>query len=288
MSNTTNKGHVLLGLILGLMVAVFAALIAFMLMTKNTTPINDNNARKDEQDLIHRQSSQSVDPNKSLYSKVPLTPDENKQNSTETSVNSGGHNGTANSSAKANKTSEEAMQNIIENGLSSMQPQKKKKKELPEYIDEYGEKHIGTPTENAISVNKRMPEEKPRKLVEDSEQNPNAEIDPIKNIITDKKTFVDKSERNDVKKEKVIKTKTEKDGIFYVQVGSFKNAEQADRQKSVLLMQGLQSNVSEADREGSIVHRVRLGPYYSKREVDDITKRLNNDGMPYKVIKTND
>jgi len=263
MSNTTNKGHVLLGLILGLMVAVFAALIAFMLMTKNTTPINEQAMQEDT-----IQQPAAVDPNKSLQSKVPLTVDDKKSSllSSETAKE--------NSSPKANKTSEQTMEDIIQNGLE-LTPPKKQKKELPEYIDKYGEKKIGTPTEEAISINDRTPDTKPKKPV--AETNPNVETDPIANILNQKQN-----------KEKVVKAKPEKDGVFYIQVGSFKSEEQADKQKAVLLMQGMQSQITQAEREGGLVHRVRVGPYYSKKEVDDVTKKLSSEGMAYRVVKTTD
>ncbi len=278
MSNTTptNKGHVLLGLILGLMVAVFAALIAFMLMTKNNdSPINETALQEEDR------TSTTVfsDPNKSLHTKVPLSFDDKKSTFRSDPIE------TENSDTKL-KSSEDTMQDIINNGLASSSTSskpKKKKKELPEYVDEFGEKRIGTPTANAISVNNRDPEEnKPKPKV--VEANPNLEIDPIASVLNQ-----DNDNKSSHPKEtKVVKTKAEKDGVFYVQVGSFKNSEQADKQKAVLLMQGMQSQVSEAEKEGSVTHRVRMGPFYSKKEIDDVTKKLNHDGMLYKVIKTDE
>jgi cell division protein FtsN len=281
--NMTNKGHVLLGLILGLIVAVFAALVAFMFMNKNESPVNEH--AKDQQNayLEQNQSAISSDPNKSLYSQVPLDNADKKIPYDDTKKN------IENSDPKANKSSEEAMQEIIKNGgvatAAHEQKTKKKKKELPEYIDEFGEKKIGTPTENALHVNNRTPEEK---VVKPKEINPN-EADPIKGLITDtipneKSAEHNKKDKN--KKEDVVKTKQEKNGVFFVQVGSFKSDEQADRQKATLLMQGLQANVVEAEREGSVVHRVRLGPFYSKKETEDIEKKLYREAIPYKVIKT--
>ncbi|MFM2343618.1 MAG: hypothetical protein RLZZ210_226 [Pseudomonadota bacterium] len=275
MSTTTNKGHVLLGLILGLMVAVFAALIAFMLMTKNASPVNDGAKADNQENNSRSNSSQSVDPNKSLYSKVPLSPVDDKKSPPLESSN------IENSNPKANKSSEEVMQDIINHGIASNteQVQKKKKKELPEYIDEFGERKIGKPTENAISVNNRNPEEQAKKPK--PEVNPNTETDPIKSLLGD-------SNNKSKEDKKVIKTKAEKSGVFYVQVGSFKSDDQADRQKATLLMQGLHSNVVEAEREGSTVYRVRMGPFYSKKETDEIEKKLSHEAIPYKVIKTED
>ncbi len=272
MNTTTNKGHVLLGLILGLMVAVFAALIAFMLMTKNASPINEN-AKTNSQENANSANPQSADPNKSLYSKVPLNAVDDKKTLPLES------NNIENSNPKANKSSEEVMQDIINNGIAQTEQIKKKKKELPEYIDEFGERKIGTPTENSISVNNRNPDEHSKKPKH--EINPNTETDPIKSLLGNSK---DKAKED----KKVIKTKVEKTGVFYVQVGSFKSDDQADRQKATLLMQGLHANVVEAEREGSTVYRVRMGPFYSKKETDEIEKKLSHEAIPYKVIKTED
>jgi cell division protein FtsN len=210
-----------------------------------------------------------------LYSKVPLSPVDDKKSPPLESSN------IENSNPKANKSSEEVMQDIINHGIASNteQVQKKKKKELPEYIDEFGERKIGKPTENAISVNNRNPEEQAKKPK--PEVNPNTETDPIKSLLGD-------STNKPKEDKKVIKTKAEKNGVFYVQVGSFKSDDQADRQKATLLMQGLHSNVVEAEREGSTVYRVRMGPFYSKKETDEIEKKLSHEAIPYKVIKTED
>ncbi len=283
-TNATNKGHVLLGLILGLIVAVFAALVAFMFMNQNEGPVNSS--AKDQQNayLEQNQAIMQSDPNKSLYSKVTPEGVDKKTAYDDTKQ------GVENSDTKANKTSEEAMQEIIKNGGVATQEHKdktkKKKKELPEYIDEFGEKKIGTPTEKALQVNNRTPEEKVKSVTK--EINPN-DADPIKGLITDnipdEASDKNKTDKKD-KKENVVKAKQEKNGVFFVQVGSFKSDDQADRQKATLLMQGLQANVVQAEREGSIVHRVRLGPFYSKKETEDIEKKLYREAIPYKVIKT--
>jgi cell division protein FtsN len=327
MSNTTNKGHVLLGLILGLMVAVFAALIAFMLMTKSSSPLNSNVTDNDgmTNNSKSNKSNEAKDPNSSLHSRVPYGDESSKKDANQNNNGSGGNSENSDTDFKknsdgdtkitsstpgSNKSSEEVMQNIIEKGQALVSPQgtekkiKKPKKELPEYIDKYGEKHIGTPTKEAISVDNRDEEENKRKIKEAKEEkerlardeNPNLEIDPIKNMIAKNKELnKDKESKN--KKDpkiksniedgdKVVKAKIEKSGTFYVQVNSFKSAEQADKQKATLLMNNFNAKVSQAERDGSTVHRVRVGPFYSRAEVDAVTKRLVNDGMAYKIIKT--
>ena len=61
--------------------------------------------------------------------------------------------------------------------------------------------------------------------------------------------------------------------IYFVQVGAYSKAEDAEQQRAKLAMAGLRATVSEREQNGRTVHRVRLGPFDKKDEADTQTDR---------------
>jgi cell division protein FtsN len=61
--------------------------------------------------------------------------------------------------------------------------------------------------------------------------------------------------------------------IYFVQVGAYSKAEDAEQQRARLALAGLRATVSERDQNGRTVHRVRLGPFDKKDEADTQTER---------------
>ena len=61
--------------------------------------------------------------------------------------------------------------------------------------------------------------------------------------------------------------------IYYVQVGAYSKAEDAEQQRAKLAMAGLRATVSEREQNGRTVHRVRLGPFDKRDEADAQTER---------------
>jgi cell division protein FtsN len=61
--------------------------------------------------------------------------------------------------------------------------------------------------------------------------------------------------------------------IYFVQVGAYSKAEDAEQQRARLAMAGLRATVSERDQNGRTVHRVRLGPFDKRDEADAQTER---------------
>ena len=61
--------------------------------------------------------------------------------------------------------------------------------------------------------------------------------------------------------------------IYFVQVGAYSKAEDAEQQRARLALGGLRATVSERDQNGRTVHRVRLGPFDKKDEADAQTER---------------
>jgi cell division protein FtsN len=61
--------------------------------------------------------------------------------------------------------------------------------------------------------------------------------------------------------------------IYFVQVGAYSKAEDAEQQRARLAMAGMRATVSEREQNGRTVHRVRLGPFDKKDEADAQTDR---------------
>jgi cell division protein FtsN len=63
-------------------------------------------------------------------------------------------------------------------------------------------------------------------------------------------------------------------GPWMLQAGSFRSYADADRLKANLAFQGLESSIDVSENDSGTWHRVRLGPYDSRREADRIKSRL--------------
>jgi cell division protein FtsN len=56
--------------------------------------------------------------------------------------------------------------------------------------------------------------------------------------------------------------------IYFVQVGAYSRAEDAEQQRARLALAGFRATVSEREQNGRTVHRVRLGPFERKEDAD--------------------
>ncbi|MGQ9725202.1 MAG: SPOR domain-containing protein [Tepidimonas sp.] len=61
---------------------------------------------------------------------------------------------------------------------------------------------------------------------------------------------------------------------YYVQVGAFRSAEEAEAQRARLALQGFDAKVSEREQAGQHIYRVRLGPFGNKVEAEVMQERL--------------
>lgn len=73
--------------------------------------------------------------------------------------------------------------------------------------------------------------------------------------------------------------------LYFVQAGAFSSPEEAERQRTKLMMLGLDAKVSERDQAGRTVFRVRLGPFRKKGDADTTTERLNAQGVDSALVR---
>lgn len=69
-----------------------------------------------------------------------------------------------------------------------------------------------------------------------------------------------------------------KDGIFYIQAGSFANKDVADNLKGQLHKYG-EINIMPADVNGSRYYRVRVGPFYGKVDANIALLKIKDAGL---------
>jgi cell division protein FtsN len=77
--------------------------------------------------------------------------------------------------------------------------------------------------------------------------------------------------------------------IYFVQVGAYSKAEDAEQQRARLALAGLRATITEREQNGRTVHRVRLGPFDKKDEADlqtDRAKAIDPDASLVRVERS--
>ncbi len=78
----------------------------------------------------------------------------------------------------------------------------------------------------------------------------------------------------------------EQPGTYYLQVGSFRSAEQADRFRAELTLQGLEVNIQKVTINNTdTFHRVRVGPFQELDALNRARHLLNKQGIESRLVK---
>ena len=72
---------------------------------------------------------------------------------------------------------------------------------------------------------------------------------------------------------------------YFVQVGAFHASEDAEGQRAKLALGGYDPKISERDQAGKMVYRVRLGPFDSKTEAEQIQSKLKSNKFESALIR---
>jgi cell division protein FtsN len=85
------------------------------------------------------------------------------------------------------------------------------------------------------------------------------------------------------------KTSNDEGVVYYLQVGSFRNFEDADRLRAQLALLSLESQTQRVTIDGTnskqTWHRVRVGPFTSAREMGKVRVRLQEQSLNPIVLK---
>lgn len=75
--------------------------------------------------------------------------------------------------------------------------------------------------------------------------------------------------------------------VYFLQVGSFRRFEDADRMRAQLALLSIETQIQRVTvNDAQTWHRVRAGPYTSAREMDKIRTRLRAESIDPIVLKT--
>jgi hypothetical protein len=72
---------------------------------------------------------------------------------------------------------------------------------------------------------------------------------------------------------------------YFLQAGSFSTQSDAEKMRAKLLLNGLDAFIKPFNKEGRQLHRVRLGPYYSKDDLKKAKNSLQGRGISYMVLR---
>ena len=72
--------------------------------------------------------------------------------------------------------------------------------------------------------------------------------------------------------------------MWAVQLGSFGNRDNADRQAAELRKQGHAAFISQVTTADGVLHRVRIGPQKDRAAAEAVAARLISDGHDVKVL----
>lgn len=82
---------------------------------------------------------------------------------------------------------------------------------------------------------------------------------------------------------------TESGGRLFLQAGAFQKAADADKLKGRLAMLGFEASVLDVEvPDKGVMHRVRLGPFASAEEMNQIRSQLSQQGIAASAVRVKD
>jgi cell division protein FtsN len=73
--------------------------------------------------------------------------------------------------------------------------------------------------------------------------------------------------------------------IFFVQLGAYRTAEDAETQRAKLSLSGIETKITEREQSGRVVFRVRTGPFESKEEAERNKDKLEKAGLETSLVR---
>ncbi|HSB96535.1 MAG TPA: SPOR domain-containing protein [Spongiibacteraceae bacterium] len=91
---------------------------------------------------------------------------------------------------------------------------------------------------------------------------------------------------NDKQKANASQTPTtETDESFFMQVGSFRSAQEADRRRAQIILLGLDAKVESVQANGDTWYRVQSGPFASRDKLSKARTQLSGAGIESLLLK---
>ena len=92
----------------------------------------------------------------------------------------------------------------------------------------------------------------------------------------------------DVKRDLPATAKVERQGVYVLQAGSYRNEADADRVRQQLSMQGIDAKVQRVAVDADVWHRVRIGPITNLDQLNKVRKQLQAADVDALVIRVGD
>jgi len=73
--------------------------------------------------------------------------------------------------------------------------------------------------------------------------------------------------------------------VYFVQVGAYRTAQDAESQRAKLSLAGIETKVSEREQAGRVVFRVRAGPLQTRDEADKAKAKLDATGIETALVR---
>ncbi|PRC90626.1 SPOR domain-containing protein [Solimicrobium silvestre] len=137
------------------------------------------------------------------------------------------------------------------------------------------------PAENSVATVATPPEAVRPPDVVKLDTKPDAKIDTK----ADPKTTVDAKVTKPIDST-VAKNSADEKSAYYLQVGAFRDASDAESARAKLALIGVESHVSEKTAEGDNLYRVRIGPFDQLDTMNRMRSKLSENSIDVAVIKT--
>jgi cell division protein FtsN len=73
---------------------------------------------------------------------------------------------------------------------------------------------------------------------------------------------------------------------YYLQAGSFRAPDDAERMRATVLLLGLEAFiVTRQDASGAMGHRVRIGPFFDQNRLTEAKQRLRRGNVTYDIVR---
>ena len=73
--------------------------------------------------------------------------------------------------------------------------------------------------------------------------------------------------------------------VYFVQVGAYRTAEDAETQRARLSLTGVEARVTEREQSGRAIFRVRVGPFEKKDDADRTKEKLDASGLDTALVR---
>lgn len=72
---------------------------------------------------------------------------------------------------------------------------------------------------------------------------------------------------------------------YFIQIGAFRTLEEAKNQRAKLMLNGVDTKISEREQAGRAVFRVRVGPFNKREDADKAKAKLDATGLETALVR---